>query len=153
MPLPTSQQIPIFTPLMSDPIVHIPVIDICSSGQGYLMSVGPAMSTSIPPMHPNLVNLLIFESDVVVKGARETLRLLISGSSQGNRQQVMMNPLPVILTNLDEKQNNALVAGSRGLYTGTRDINVIANIIAAISGEGFQFSSRRLRRLLQFEAG
>ncbi|CAI8586263.1 unnamed protein product [Vicia faba] len=64
--------------------------------------------------------------------ARETLRLLISGSSQGNQQQVMMNPLPVILTNLDEKQNNVLVAGSRGLYTGTRDINVIANSIAAM---------------------
>ncbi|CAK8538267.1 unnamed protein product [Lathyrus sativus] len=132
MSLPTSQQIPIFTPLMCDPIVHVPVIDICSSGQGYLVSAGPAMSTSIPPMHPKLVNPLISESDAVVKGARETLRLLISGSSQGNQQQVMMNPLPVILTNLDEKQNNVLVAGSRGLYTGTRDINVIANSIAAM---------------------
>lgn len=131
MSLPTSQQIPTFTPLMCDSIVHVPIIDVCSSGQGYLVSAGPAMSTSIPPLHPNLVNPLISESDAVVKGARETLRLLISGSSQGN-QQVMMNPLPAILTNLDENQNNVLVAGSRGLYTGTRDINVIANSIAAM---------------------
>ncbi|KAK8467022.1 hypothetical protein PHAVU_008G226400 [Phaseolus vulgaris] len=127
MTLPTSQQIPTFTPLMCDPIVHIPVIDVCSSGQGYFVSAGPAMSTSIPPLHPNLVKPLIPESDAVVKGARETLRLLMSGSSQ-NQQMT----LPAILTNPNEKQNNILVAGSRGLYTGTRDINVFANSIAAM---------------------
>ncbi|KAG5053025.1 hypothetical protein JHK87_005223 [Glycine soja] len=126
-----SQQIPTFTPLMCDPIVHVPVIDVCSSGQGYLVSAGPAMSPSIPPLHPNLVKPLIPESDAVVKGARETLRLLLSGSSQGN-QQMMRDTLPAILTNPDEKQNNILVAGSRGLYTGTRDINAIANSIAAM---------------------
>ncbi|THG23653.1 hypothetical protein TEA_013742 [Camellia sinensis var. sinensis] len=32
----SSPQILTFTPLMCDPIVHIPVIDVCSSGQGYL---------------------------------------------------------------------------------------------------------------------
>jgi len=74
---------------------------------------------------------LIPESDAVVKGARETLRLLLSGSSQGN-QQMMRDTLPAILTNPDENQNNILVAGSRGLYTGTRDINAIANSIAAM---------------------
>ncbi|KAK7300565.1 hypothetical protein RJT34_11412 [Clitoria ternatea] len=131
MSLPTSQQIPTFTPLMCDPIVHLPVIDVCSSGQGYLVSAGPAMSTTIPPLHPKLVKPLIPEPDAVVKGARETLRLLISGSSQG-KQQAMMDTLPAILTNPDENQNNILVAGSRGLYTGTRDINVIANSIAAM---------------------
>ncbi|KAG5109716.1 hypothetical protein JHK82_038939 [Glycine max] len=131
MSLPTSQQIPTFTPLMCDPIVHVPVIDVCSSGQGYLVSAGPAMSPSIPPLHPNLVKPLIPESDAVVKGARETLRLLLSGSSQGN-QQMMRDTLPAILTNPDENQNNILVAGSRGLYTGTRDINAIANSIAAM---------------------
>lgn len=130
MSLPTSQQIPTFTPLMCDPIVHVPVIDVCSSGQGYLVSAGPAMSTSIPPLHPKLVKPLISESDAVVKGARETLRLLISSSSQGN-QQAMMDALPAIL-NPDDKQNNILVTGSRGLYTGTRDIDVIANSIAAM---------------------
>ncbi|XP_027941850.1 uncharacterized protein LOC114195542 isoform X2 [Vigna unguiculata] len=130
MSLPSSQQIPTFTPLMCDPIVHVPVIDVCSSGQGYLVSAGPAMSTSIPPLHPNLVKPLIPESDAVVKGARETLRLLISGSSQN--QQMIRDTLPAILNNPDEKQNNILVAGSRGLYTGTRDINVFANSIAAM---------------------
>lgn len=95
------------------------------------MSAGPAMSPSIPPLHPNLVKPLIPESDAVVKGARETLRLLLSGSSQGN-QQMMRDTLPAILTNPDENQNNILVAGSRGLYTGTRDINAIANSIAAM---------------------
>ncbi|XP_061343503.1 uncharacterized protein LOC133289552 [Gastrolobium bilobum] len=130
MSLPTSQQIPTFTPLMCDPIVHVPVIDVCSSGQGYFVTAGPAISASIPPLHPKLVKPLISDSDAVVKGARETLRLLISGSSQGN-QQLMMDTLPAILTNPDEK-NNVFVAGSRGLYRGTRDINVIANSIAAM---------------------
>ncbi|GKE24264.1 hypothetical protein Tco_1435776, partial [Tanacetum coccineum] len=36
----SSQQILIFTPLMTDPIVHILVMDICSSIQAYLPSAG-----------------------------------------------------------------------------------------------------------------
>ncbi|KAI8006584.1 hypothetical protein LOK49_LG07G00905 [Camellia lanceoleosa] len=73
------------------------VIDVCSSGQGYLVSAGPAISTSIPPLHPKLVNPLIPESDSVVeKGARETLRLLIS-SSQTNPQ--LMDVFPSVMTN------------------------------------------------------
>ncbi|CAL0317646.1 unnamed protein product [Lupinus luteus] len=132
MPFPTSQQIPTFIPLMCDPIVHVPVIDVCSSGQGYLVSAGPAMSTSIPPLHhQKLMQPLIAESDPVVKGARETLRLLISGSSQGNHQ-VVLDPLPAILTNPNDIQNNIFVAGSCGIYSGTRDIDVIANSIAAM---------------------
>ncbi|KAM2499763.1 hypothetical protein PS1_041878 [Malus domestica] len=54
---PTSQHIPTFTPLMCDPIVHIPVIDICSSGQGYLVSAGPAISTAISSLHSKLANI------------------------------------------------------------------------------------------------
>ncbi|KAF1863869.1 hypothetical protein Lal_00030991 [Lupinus albus] len=131
MSLPSSQQTPTFTPLMCDPIVHVPVIDVCSSGQGYLVSAGPAMSTSIPQLHPKLVKPLISESDAVVKGARETLRLLVCGSSQGN-QKVMMDPFPAILTNSNGKQNNILVAASCGLYNDTRDIDVITNSIAAM---------------------
>lgn len=75
------QNIPTFTPLMCDlPIVHIPVIDV---GQGYLVSAGP----TIPPLHPKLVNhhhhSLIPEpnSSALEKGARETLRFLLGGSS------------------------------------------------------------------------
>ncbi|KAK6145474.1 hypothetical protein DH2020_022294 [Rehmannia glutinosa] len=56
--LPSSQQIPTFTPFICDPIVHIPVIDICSSGQGYLVSAGPSMSTSIPPLVDPLLQIL-----------------------------------------------------------------------------------------------
>ncbi|KAL3579068.1 hypothetical protein D5086_020572 [Populus alba] len=44
LPIPSSQQIPTFTPLMRDPIVHIPLIDVCSSGQGYLVSAGPTIA-------------------------------------------------------------------------------------------------------------
>ncbi|KAI7733562.1 hypothetical protein M8C21_002360 [Ambrosia artemisiifolia] len=70
----SSQQFPVFTPLMCDPIVHLPVMDICSSGQAYLVNSGPAISVSIPP--------LIQESTESEKSARDTLRVLISGSGQ-----------------------------------------------------------------------
>ncbi|KAM7499341.1 hypothetical protein LguiA_023755 [Lonicera macranthoides] len=120
----TSQQIPTFTPLMCDSIVHIPVIDICSSGQGYLVSAGPSMSTGITPLHPTLP--LIPETDSVVeKNARETLRLLLGNSSQTNPQLMSM------LTNCEETQC-ALAAGSRGLYSGVRDVGSIANSISAM---------------------
>ncbi|MFQ6647133.1 hypothetical protein Gotur_019923 [Gossypium turneri] len=122
LPLASSQQIPTFTPLICDPIVHIPVIDVCSSGQGYLVSAGPTISTSIPPLHPNLVNPLLPDTtdSVVEKGARETLRLLISGSAQSNP------PLIDVLPAVDKK--GILVTGSRGLYSGTRDISAIATV-------------------------
>ncbi|KAM5556615.1 hypothetical protein ABKV19_024147 [Rosa sericea] len=132
LPRPTSQQIPTFNPLICDPIVHIPVMDICSSGQGYLVSAGPAISTGIPPLHSNLMNPLIPQTDSMLeKGARETLRrLLISGSTQSSSP--LMDVLPAMLTNADENRN-MLVSGSRGLYTGTSDVDVIANSIAAMS--------------------
>ncbi|XP_022133922.1 uncharacterized protein LOC111006348 isoform X2 [Momordica charantia] len=128
LPLKTSQQIPTFTPLFCDPIVHVPVIDVCSSGQGYLVSAGPTISTSIPPLHPKLVNPMIPATDVE-KDARETLRLLISGSSQGNPQ--LMNVLPVVLTDTEASQG-IFLTGSRGLYSNARDIDAIANSIASI---------------------
>ncbi|XP_021973736.1 uncharacterized protein LOC110868788 [Helianthus annuus] len=108
MSIPTSQQIPIFTPLMTDPIVHIPVMDICSSGQTYLMSAGPAMNVT------TLMSPLIQETDSMAeKSARDTLRMLISGTSQ----------LPSVLANVDEDQN-------MGLYG---DVNhALANGIAAM---------------------
>ncbi|XP_076948501.1 uncharacterized protein LOC143620762 [Bidens hawaiensis] len=121
--MPTSQQIPLFTPLMTDSIVHIPVIDICSSGQAYLVSGGPAMNVTIPPLHQALVSPLIQETDSMAeKSARDTLRLLISGSSQ----------LPSVLAHVDGNQNG-LASGSRGLYGGATDVNhAIANSIAAV---------------------
>ncbi|GAB4827535.1 hypothetical protein Ancab_034419 [Ancistrocladus abbreviatus] len=126
----SSQQVPTFTPLICDPIVHIPVIDVCSSGQGYFVSAGPAIATSIAPLHAKLVSPLIPEGESLVeKGARETLRLLISSSNQSTTQ--LMDVLPAVLDNDDERQG-ILVAGSRGLYSGTSDVNSIAKSIASI---------------------
>ncbi|GMI87216.1 hypothetical protein like AT2G39950 [Hibiscus trionum] len=127
LPLAGSQQIPTFTPLICDPIVHIPVIDVCSSEQGYLVSAGPTISTTIPPLHPNLVNPLLPDTtdSVVEKGARETLRLLISNSTQSNPP--LIDVLPAVLTTTDEKKG-FLVTGSRGLYGGTRDVSAVANM-------------------------
>ncbi|TYI78282.1 hypothetical protein E1A91_D06G200300v1 [Gossypium mustelinum] len=121
LPMASSQQIPTFTPLICDSIVHIPVIDVCSSGQGYLVSAGPTLSTTIPPLHPNLVNT----ETMVEKGARETLRLLISGSTQSNPP--LIDVLPAVLTSADEKKG-IFVAGSLGLYSGTRDVSAIAAV-------------------------
>ncbi|XP_059628032.1 uncharacterized protein LOC132270839 [Cornus florida] len=126
----SSLQFPTFTPFMCDPIVHIPVIDVCSSGQGYLVSAGPAISTTIPPLHPKLVNPLIPKTDSVVEmGAKETLRLLISSSSQTNPP--LIDVMPSVLTNTDEK-HRIFVAGSRGLYHGTTDVDAIASSITAL---------------------
>ena len=128
---PTVQTIPTFTPLICDPIVHIPVIDVCSSGPGYLVSAGPSLSTTIPPLHASIVNPLLPKTDSMVEqGARETLRLLISGSSQTN-PPLMMNALPAVLTQTGENPN-MIVAGSRALYAATRDVDVIASSFAAI---------------------
>ncbi|XP_058109257.1 uncharacterized protein LOC131252627 [Magnolia sinica] len=143
--MPSSQQIPTFTPLMSDPIVHIPVIDVCSSGQGYLVSAGPAISTTISPPLPNLVNSRIPDAESMVeKSARETLRLLIS-STQSSPQLIEM--LPAVLTNTDEnilciheKKHNAMISGSRGLYSGAQDIDVVTNSVSAM---GFDFLPTR----------
>ncbi|KAI3778010.1 hypothetical protein L2E82_06960 [Cichorium intybus] len=82
--IPPSQQIPVFTPLMCDPIVHIPVIDICSSGQAYLVSTTPAIS----------ITPLVQESESE-KSARDTLRILLSGSTQ----------FPSVLSNADGTRN------------------------------------------------
>ncbi|CAI9273719.1 unnamed protein product [Lactuca saligna] len=115
LPESASQQFPTFTPLMTDSIVHIPVIDICSSGQAYLVSAGPG----IPPLHHHLP--LIQQTDSMAeKSAKDTLRLLISGSSQ----------LPSVLATVG---GNQFQNGSRGLYGGATDVNhAIANSIAAM---------------------
>ncbi|KAL5991555.1 hypothetical protein ACLOJK_012464 [Asimina triloba] len=107
--IPSSQQMLTFTPLMSDPIVHIPVIDVCSSGQGYLVSAGPAISTSISPSLPNLVSSRIPDSESVVeKNARETLRLLLSSTKSSSP---LMDMLPAVPTNTDENISCIHVSG------------------------------------------
>ncbi|XP_078427478.1 flocculation protein [Wolffia australiana] len=114
-PLPSlSQQpsknrlIPNFTPFMADPIVHIPVIDVCSSGQAYLVSAGPAISSAV------VVTPLLPEADdsAAEKNARETLRLLIESAPSAPTATRLNRVLPV--------------AGSRGLYAGTTDVGAAA---------------------------
>ncbi|XP_077238755.1 flocculation protein [Tasmannia lanceolata] len=129
---PSSQQIPTFTPFMSDPIVHIPVIGVCSSGPGYLVSAGPAISTTISPLLPN--HLMNQAESVVEKSARETLRLLI-GSTQTSPPP-LMEMLPAVLTRTDSNyscvhgmKHSPLVVGSRGFYSGTRDVDAVASSV------------------------
>ncbi|XP_076941498.1 uncharacterized protein LOC143611079 [Bidens hawaiensis] len=74
LPLSMSASSQLFTPLMCDLIVHLPVINICSSGQAYLVSSGPAITLSIPP--------LLEASTESEKSARDTLQLLINGSGE-----------------------------------------------------------------------
>lgn len=124
----SSPQIPIFSPLICDPIVHIPVIDVCSSGQAYLVSAGPTISTTISPLCPNFVNPMVQDTESMVdKNARETLRLLLS-STQTNPQ--LMSVFPSVFTSTDDKHN--MVVGNRGLYSGTRDVECITNSMAAM---------------------
>lgn len=133
LPRSASQQIPTFTPLICDPIVHIPIIDVCSTGQGYLVSAGPAVTTTIPPLHTMLVNPLVPERDSVVEeGARETLRLLLSGSGPTKPPLLGVLPLPSMLA--DEKPSSAFVAGGRGLYCGIQDIDAIISTNSATIG-------------------
>jgi len=101
------------------------------------VSAGPAISTTITPLHSTLVNPLVQENDSVVeKGARETLRLLLSSSSQTNQQ--LMNVFPSVLSSRDVKQSIPF-GGSRGFYTGAGDVGAIANIsttgLVSISGK------------------
>lgn len=126
----SSQQIAAFTPLMCDSIVHVPVIDICLSGPGCMVSAGPALSTSIPSMHPAFVNSLIPASDSIIEiSARGTLRLLISSSSQTNSQ--LMSVLPSVLINDSGTQSIPSTDG-RALYKGVGD-GAIADSIAAMT--------------------
>ncbi|KAL0401239.1 UNVERIFIED_CONTAM: hypothetical protein Slati_4153800 [Sesamum latifolium] len=120
--LPNSQQIPTFTPLICDPIVHIPVIVVCSSGPGYLVSAGPAR---MPPVNSNLVDRRFPNAECTLEqSARETLRMLIGSSNQPSSQ--LLEVLPSVLSSSDDKQN-ILVTGSRGLYSGIRDIDATSS--------------------------
>ncbi|CAA0811114.1 Unknown protein [Striga hermonthica] len=101
--LPNSRQLPTFTPLVCDPIVHVPVIDVFSSGY---------LATSLPG-----------GESAVEKGARETLRMLVNGSSsQGSNVE----------------QN---VFG--GLYSGTRDVVAASMSAAAAATVGLVLLSEK----------
>lgn len=75
--VPTPQQMSTFTPFFSDPIVHIPMIDFDTTGQGYLVSAGPSISSAISPILPSLLSTLIPESGPLdEKEDTSTLQLL-----------------------------------------------------------------------------
>ncbi|CAN8317425.1 unnamed protein product [Cochlearia groenlandica] len=100
--LPSQQMI---IPIMCDPIVHVPIMDICSSGQSYLVSAGPTgmIPTGIPGENDSMVE----------KGARETLRLLISGANATTSAPLNHH-------------------GNRGLYNVSRDVSGGMSLFAPI---------------------
>lgn len=107
LPLPTSpliplhgSQVPTFTPLMSDPIVHVPVIDVCSAGQAYLVSCGPSITSAVPLL-PNLKPLLPEAESLVERSARETLMRLIASTPPASNPQ-LANVLPVVIPDVPE---------------------------------------------------
>ncbi|CAL9147543.1 uncharacterized protein LOC103983358 [Musa acuminata AAA Group] len=146
--LPCSQQIPMFTPFISDPIVHIPVIDFCSSGPGYLVSAGPAISSVLSPLLPGLVSPLIPKVESAIeKNARETLKMLMASSPTASSPQ--LNVLPAVFNNLDESfscakmvnNHSAVVATSSQLLCGgTVDADNVSSDLSCIGlcslGEG-----------------
>ena len=88
-----SQQIPTF---MSDPIVHVPVIDVCSSGQGYLVSAGPSIPSTVPgPLLP-----LPDSESPAEKSARETLRMLMASAPSAPPQ--LRDAFPAVLTTVGD---------------------------------------------------
>ncbi|CAN6180784.1 unnamed protein product [Urochloa humidicola] len=111
LPLPTSpliplhgSQVPTFTPLMSDPIVHVPVIDVCSAGQAYLVSCGPSISSAVPLL-PSLKPLLPQADSLVERSARETLMMLIASTPPASNPQ-LTNIHPVAVPESIPRANN-----------------------------------------------
>ncbi|GKB03663.1 hypothetical protein Tco_0831806 [Tanacetum coccineum] len=99
----------------------------------FLSSVGGNAISQFRLLHQALVTSLIQETDSMAEKSRDTLRLLISGSSQ----------LHSVLANVDGKQN-LCAAGSRGLYEGATDVNhAIANSIAAMVATSTFLISKR----------
>ncbi|KAL2539904.1 hypothetical protein Adt_00882 [Abeliophyllum distichum] len=127
LPIPTSQQIMTFSPLTCEPIVHVPVIEVCSSGQGYLVSAGPTISTTIPSLGSDLVSPLIPDVESVVeRGARETLRLLISSSNQPSPQ--LLDVFPSVLTNSSHRPNILSVSNSIAAMGMVSEISLKSSI-------------------------
>ncbi|PKA52007.1 hypothetical protein AXF42_Ash008236 [Apostasia shenzhenica] len=125
-PLPSSQNIPTFTPFMSDPIVHIPVIDVCSSGQGYLVSAGPAISSAIPPLPISHVSRQLIPpgESLAEKNARETLRMLMA-SAPTSATPKLFNVLPEVLNSMGACGPGTSVPGSRSLCCFAADVESI----------------------------
>ncbi|KAG6436575.1 hypothetical protein SASPL_101476 [Salvia splendens] len=113
--LATSQQIPTFTPLMCDPIIHIPIY---SSSPGYLVSSGLALSNHVDP-------LISSSESAAEQSSRETLRMLInSTNSQPNSKLLEM--LPPMLSSNGDKPNILSIGGSKGFSSVTRGVHAVS---------------------------
>ncbi|KAG6496615.1 hypothetical protein ZIOFF_044485 [Zingiber officinale] len=139
--LPCSQQLPIFTPFMSDPIVHIPMFDFCSSGPGYLVSAGPAISSVISPLLPSLINPLIPKAESLMeKNARETLHMLMASAPSLPGPQ-LMNVLPAVLNKLGGNfscanmvnNTSALPSSSQLFCDGFSDIYAVSTGLSCLN--------------------
>lgn len=70
------------------------MIDVCSSGQGYLVSAGPAISSVIPPLfsshvsHPHIP----YAESAVESSARETLGMLMTSPISACLKPVIVLP-------------------------------------------------------------
>ncbi|XP_020571091.1 uncharacterized protein LOC110018197 [Phalaenopsis equestris] len=137
-PLPSSQQIATFTPFISDPIVHIPVIDFCSSGQGYLVSAGPSMSACIPPLPISHAShqLLPPSESLAEKNARETLRLLMA-STPTLTPPKLFNVLPEVLSSMNLCGNESSVPGNGLLEGAVVDVESASSSAGDTSDEAF----------------
>lgn len=146
--LPCSQ-VPAFTPFMSDSIVHIPMIDVCSTGPGYLVSAESALSLAIPPLLPTCASPLISQSESAEMNARETLRMLMA-SAPPSTCPPFMTMLPQVLNSSEEmfpyahvSKREIIAAGSRGLYSGVLDVKAVTSGLSLMT---FSSSTQNLAR-------
>ena len=90
---------------MSDPIVHVPVIDVCSAGQAYLVSCGPSITSTVPLL-TSLKPLLPEAESLVERSARETLMRLIASAPPASNPQ-LANVLPLVIPDMPESISRA----------------------------------------------
>lgn len=133
-PMPSSQQIATFTPFMSDPIVHIPMIDICSSGQGYFVNAGPSISAAIPPLPISRANhhLVSPVESSVEMNARETLRMLMASTPSLTAPQ-LFNAFPEVFSSMELRGNDSSVPKNGDPLNGAVDVESISHDISSLS--------------------
>jgi hypothetical protein len=126
-------QVPMFTPLMSDTIVHIPVIDVCSTDQAYLVSCGPSISSTVPLL-PCLNPLLPEAESLVERSARETLMRLIASTPSANSAQ-LANIFPVVVSGFPESIPRVHNVSQRVMQFNSAQVSVMWLICVCFAGE------------------
>jgi hypothetical protein len=114
---------------MSDPIVHVPVIDMCSSGQAYLVSCGPSITSAVPLL-PSLNPLVPETESLVERSARETLMRLIASTPQSSHPQ-LINILPADLTDVPENISRSANVSLGNVVAQVKLIRIFAWLIPA----------------------